>query len=107
MIEKTVLDRFYDEDDLAVLKRIMLYRRKRKESQVRNILWRILGDTISAFFLQVAAMMNCWILCRKLEQDAQQHAAYISQKIKDCGLENHAFYFYLLPLNDAETERKR
>lgn len=37
---------------------------------------------------------------------AQQHAAYISQKIKDCGLENHAFYFYLLPLNDAETEKK-
>ena len=42
----------------------------------------------------------------KLEQDAQQHAAYISQKIKDCGLENHAFYFYLLPLNDAEAEKK-
>ena len=46
------------------------------------------------------------IMQEKLEQDAQQHAAYISQKIKDCGLENHAFYFYLLPLNDAETEKK-
>ncbi len=22
------------------------------------------------------------------------------------GLENHAFYFYLLPLNDAESEKK-
>ena len=42
----------------------------------------------------------------KLEQDAQEHTAYISQKIKDCGLENHAFYFYLLPLNDAENEKK-
>ena len=30
----------------------------------------------------------------------------IPQKIKDCGLENHAFYFYLLPLNDAEAEKK-
>ena len=46
------------------------------------------------------------IMQEKLEQDAQQHAAYISQKIKDCGLENHAFYFYLLPLNDAEAEKK-
>ena len=42
----------------------------------------------------------------KMEQDAQAHASYIAQKIKDCGLENHAFYLYLLPLNDAEAEKK-
>lgn len=42
----------------------------------------------------------------KMELDAQQHAAYIAKKIKDNGLENHAFYFYLLPLNDAESEKK-
>ena len=42
----------------------------------------------------------------KMEQDAQAHAAYIAKKIKDNGLENHAFYFYLLPLNDAEAEKK-
>ena len=41
-----------------------------------------------------------------MEQDAQAHAAYIAQKIKDNGLENHAFYFYLLPLNNAEAEKK-
>ena len=46
------------------------------------------------------------IVQEKLEQDAQAHAEYIAQKIKDCGLENHAFYFYLLPLNDAENEKK-
>ena len=46
------------------------------------------------------------IVQAKLEQDAKEHAEYIAQKIKDCGLENHAFYLYLLPLNDAESEKK-
>ena len=38
--------------------------------------------------------------------DIKNHAAYIAQKIKDFSLDGHSFYFYILPLNDAEADKK-
>lgn len=105
MIEKTVLDRFYDEDDLAVLKEYVVPEEGKKAKYAISY-GVFLGYNFGILPSGRSDDELLDIMQEKLEQDAQQHAAYISQKIKDCGLENHAFYFYLLPLNDAETEKK-
>lgn len=105
MIEKTVLDRFYDEDDLAVLKEYVVPEEEKKAKYA--ISYSVfLGYNFGILPTGRSDDELLDIMQEKLEQDAHQHAAYISQKIKDCGLENHAFYFYLLPLNDAEAEKK-
>ena len=40
-----------------------------------------------------------------MNMDIKTHAAYIVNKIKGEGLGNHSFYFYILPLNDADGEK--
>lgn len=105
MIEKTVLDRFYDEDDLAVLKEYIVPE-EGKRAKYAISYGIFLGYNFGILPSGRSDDELLDIMQEKLEQDAQQHAVYISQKIKDCGLENHAFYFYLLPLNDAEKEKK-
>ena len=42
----------------------------------------------------------------KMQADIRRNINYILKKIKDNGLEQHSFYFYILPFNDAETEKK-
>ena len=105
MIEQTVLDRFYDENDLAILKEFVVPD-EGKKSNYEVSYGVFLGYSLG---LQTAGHTDDEVremIQEKMEQDAQAHAAYIAQKIKDNGLENHAFYFYLLPLNNAEAEKK-
>lgn len=44
-------------------------------------------------------------MTQKMCIDIQIHASYIASKIKALGLDNHSFYFYILPLNDADAEK--
>lgn len=105
MIEKTVLDRFYDEKDLAVLKEFVVPEEGKKSSYETSY-GVFLGYDLGIITTDYSDDEVKEIIKEKMEQDAKAHADYITQKIKDCGLENHAFYFYLLPLNDAENEKK-
>lgn len=43
----------------------------------------------------------------KMQTDIKQHASYIISKIKDLNLNNHSFYFYIVPFNDAEKDKKK
>jgi hypothetical protein len=38
--------------------------------------------------------------------DIKQHAKYIAEKIHANHLDSHSFYFYILPFDDAEAEKK-
>ena len=42
----------------------------------------------------------------KMRADIKRYIPYILQKIKDNHLGTHSFYFYFLPFNDAEEEKK-
>jgi len=44
-------------------------------------------------------------LTRKMQIDIVFNQGFIINKIKELKLENHSFYFYILPLNEAETEK--
>ena len=41
-----------------------------------------------------------------MRADIKRYIPYILQKIKDNHLGTHSFYFYFLPFNDAEEEKK-
>ena len=105
MIEHTVLDRFFEEDDLSILKKCVIPVEGKKTNYETSY------GVFLSYDLGILPAGRTddelrEIIKEKLELDAKEHAEYIAQKIKDCGLENHAFYFYLLPLNDAESEKK-
>jgi hypothetical protein len=42
----------------------------------------------------------------KMALDIKNHTAYIIKKINDAGMQNHSFYFYFLPLNNADDEKQ-
>ena len=42
----------------------------------------------------------------KMQADIKRNTDYILNKIQVNGLGQHSFYFYVLPFNDAETEKK-
>ena len=44
-------------------------------------------------------------LTQKMDTDIRNHASYIAGKINALGLDMHSFYFYILPLNDADVEK--
>lgn len=44
---------------------------------------------------------------KKMECDIKNHASYIANKIKTLGLDSHSFYFYIVPFNDAEVDKKQ
>lgn len=46
-------------------------------------------------------------LDKKMEADIKNHASYIAGKIKSLGLDSHSFYFYIVPFNDAEVDKKQ
>ena len=43
---------------------------------------------------------------KKMDLDIKAHVAYIKEKIKETNLGMHSFYFYILPFNDADDEKK-
>lgn len=46
------------------------------------------------------------IVEEKMQADIKRNIDYILNKILSNGLGQHSFYFYVLPFNDAETEKK-
>ena len=46
-------------------------------------------------------------LDKKMESDIKNHASYIAEKIKTLRLDSHSFYFYIVPFNDAEVDKKQ
>lgn len=46
-------------------------------------------------------------LDKKMEFDIQQYSSYIADKIRNLGLTSHSFYFYIVPFNNAEADKKQ
>jgi hypothetical protein len=41
-----------------------------------------------------------------MKLDIRSHVSYIADKIKAARMERYSFYFYFLPLNDADREKQ-
>lgn len=46
-------------------------------------------------------------LDKKMELDIKENVGYIVNKIKNLGLDSHSFYFYIVPFNNAEVDKKQ
>lgn len=103
LVEKTALDRFYNEDDLKVLTSYVIPD-EHKNASYGTSFGVFLGYSLGLIpdgydDEQFRERMHL-----KMLRDIQAHEDYIARKIKDAGLQNHSFYFFTLPLNQAEKE---
>ena len=103
LVEKTALDRFYDEDDLKVLTSYVIPE-EHKNASYGTSFGVFLGYSLGLIPDGYDDDQFRERMHRKMIRDIQAHENYIARKIKAAGLQNHSFYFFTLPLNQAEKE---
>ena len=101
MVNNAVFDRFFDEAQINKLKDIILPAPGKTE----------IPDTAYGVFLgysidippspDFSTKVN-----QKMDDDLKANIQHIIDIIKVNHLENHSFYFYVLPFNNAEVDKK-
>lgn len=64
-----------------------------------------IGYTISAFDDDNDSFRT--LAVEKMKADIREAIPYIEQKATELKLSMHSYYFYFLPFNDAENDKKR
>lgn len=103
MVQKTVLDQFFEQSEVDLLTEILIPQPGKPESY----------DTAYGIFLGYQLGLNPsgrgddfeTLAEQKMLLDIKEHASYIAEKIAAAGLTAHSFYVYIVPFNDAEQEK--
>lgn len=104
MVDNLVLDRFFDDEEIDLLKEILLPDSPRKNYNTSYGVF--LGYTIGLDHSNYLPQDFEDAVVNKMKADLKVHIPYIVEKIRKNNLGIHSFYFYLVPFNDAETEKK-
>lgn len=106
MVENTVLSRLFEMDEIDRITQILIPS-PGKKSTYDTAYGIFLGYTLGLDPSSYSTIEFRKAMTKKMERDIQEHAAYISEKIRANHLDTHSLYFYILPFNDAETEKKQ
>lgn len=105
MVEKTALSGFYNKSEIDFIKKHIIPE-PGKSGDYEIAYGVFLGYTLGLNSTGLSSAEYKEKVNRRLELDIKQHASYIANKIITKGLDGHSFYFYILPFNDAETDKK-
>ncbi len=105
MVQKTVLNLFFDKDEIQLLNDVIVPQQRRKNS----------FDVAYGLFLGYKLGLNPSgrgdeydnLVEKKMKADIKEHASYIVQKIHDYHLEGHSFYVYVVPFDEAEDDKTK
>jgi len=103
LVEKTALDRFYEEDDLKVLTSYVIPE-EHKNATYGTSFGVFLGYSLGLIPDGYDDDQFRNRMHKKMIRDINAHEEYIAQKIRDTKMQNHSFYFFTLPLNQAKEE---
>ena len=104
MVDNVIFDRLLNEDEIALAQDIFLPI-PNKTTSYNTSYGVFLGYSLGLSQEYPVDEYEA-IVEEKMQEDIRIHLGYILDKIKDNGLGMHSFYFYILPLNDAEEEKK-
>ncbi|WOC31846.1 MULTISPECIES: HamA C-terminal domain-containing protein [Caproicibacterium] len=104
MVEKTVLDRLFDDNEIAFLKDTIIPT-PNAQSRYNTAYGVFLGYSIGVKAEEHPEIEYEELVTKKMVEDIQRHAGYIANKIKSNGLDMHSFYIYILPFMDAESDK--
>ena len=104
LLEPSSLNRDFDAETAQQIKNIVIPKKGSNivtESAYGVFLGYTLGLDPNAYpTIQYQSVLNA-----KMDTDIKNHAAYIAQQISSRSLGTHSFYFYILPLNHADTDK--
>ena len=105
LLEPSSLDRDFDAETAQQIKDIVIPKKGSNivtESAYGIFLGYTLGLDPNAYpTIQYQSILN-----NKMNTDIKNHATYIAQQINSRSLGTHSFYFYILPLNNAELDKR-
>lgn len=104
MVEKTALDRSFDDEEIAFLKDTIIPT-PNAQSRYNTAYGIFLGYSIGIKAEDHPEIEYEELVTKKMTDDIQHHAQYIADKIKNNGLSMHSFYIYILPFMDAESNK--
>ena len=105
MVDKVIFDRLLKEDEVELAKEIFLPT-PNKTTSYNTSYGVFLGYTIGLDPTKYGVAEYPQIVEEKMQEDIRRNIDYILKKINDNFLGQHSFYFYVLPFNDAEEEKK-
>lgn len=105
LLEPSSLDRDFDAETAQQIKDIVIP--KKGSNIVTESAYGIfLGYTLGLDPNVYPTIQYRNVLNTKMNTDIKNHAAYIAQQINSRGLGTHSFYFYILPLNNADLDKR-
>ena len=104
MVEKTVFERSFSEDEISFLQKVIIPEPNAK-SNYQTAYGIFLGYSIGVNAHDHPEMDFEELVTSKMISDIRQHAQYIARKITDNGLDEHSFYIFILPFMDAESNK--
>lgn len=105
LLEPSSLDRDFDAETAQQIKDIVIP--KKGSNIVTESAYGIfLGYTLGLDPNAYPTIRYQSVLNNKMDTDIKNHASYIAQQINSRALGTHSFYFYILPLNNADLDKK-
>lgn len=104
MVDSTLLNHTFDEETTAWLRQILIPNKARHSAPDMafgvfiGYSLNIVADDNDAFRREAV---------KKMEDDIKAAIPYIEQKAAELNLGMHSYYFYFLPFNNAEKDKKR
>lgn len=105
MVDNIIFDRLLNADEVELAKQIFLPSPD-KVLNYNTSYGVFLGYTIGLDPRHYSVAEFPEIIEEKMQEDIRRNIDYIQKKINDNSLGQHSFYFYVLPFNDAEDEKK-
>ncbi len=105
MVDSLILDRLATDEEIELARSIFLP--SPEASAPYNTSYGVfLGYTLGLNAANYPLGQYPAIVEEKMQADIQHNVDYILAKIRDNNLGMHSFYFYILPFDDAEDEKK-
>lgn len=105
MVDNVIFDRLLNDDEVELAKQIFVPS-PNPTVNYNTSYGLFLGYTIGLDPNQYSVAEFPGIVEEKMQEDIRRNIDYILQKIRDNNLNLHSFYFYVLPFNDGETDKK-
>lgn len=105
LVENTILSQRFTQKTTEQLKSILIPS-KQKNTVLDKSFGVFLGYSLGLNSDDYSRAEFQAKLTQKMEADIKAHTAYIAEKIKIAKMNSYSFYFYILPFNDAETEKQ-
>lgn len=106
LVDNIIFEKPFDEGTYQYLKATILPNEKNSHSRPETSYSAFIGYTIKIEGIFKSRYEYLTALQRQMKKDITDVLPYIKAKITEFNLQNHSFYLYFLPLNDAEKDKE-